>query len=206
MQQTSVKRITMVHAIVCDRCGGQACRGGVGNHFKHMTSLGFTAQEGSIFGQGQRVDIDLCDPCMRIAPGKWLREWTPAEGKVGANLATKLSAFDPARHGGEFPAGDGEALDDVFRSLALADADEAAAQTPPPSVQTSLDVDAWIPVAQLFNRLADGATLEQILQAFPAISQNAACDALREAALRFPPYASFHRAVDAWTPRYPYER
>ena len=58
-------------------------------------------------------------------------------------------------------------------------------------------------LADRFNRLADGATPEQILQAFPAISQNAACDALREAALLFPLYASFQRAVEVWTPRYP---
>lgn len=204
MQRTSVERITIVHEVVCDRCGARARRSGVGSHLKHMTSLGFTAQEGSIFGQGQRVEIDLCEPCLRIALGKWLRARTPAEGEVGANLAAKLSAFDPERHGGEFAARDGEGLDDVFRSLALADAEDAVAQTP--SVQASLDADACVPIAELFNRLADGATLEQILQAFPAISKNAACDALREAALRFPPYASFHRAVDVWTPRYPYER
>jgi len=200
MQQNSVERI----AIVCDRCGLRALRAGEDNCFKRMTSIGFMAQEGSTFGQGQRVEIDLCEPCLRDALGQWLRLRTPDGEELGADLAVALAAFDPARHGGEFPGEDGEDLDEVFRSLAVADAEDDVAQTP--SVQTSLDADAWVPIAELFNRLADGATLEQILQAFPAISRRAACDALREAALRFPFHASFHRAVDVWTPRYPYER
>lgn len=97
-------------------------------------------------------------------------------------------------------------LDEIRRNRGgdVADAKDDVAQTP--SVQASLDADAWVPIAEVFNRLADGATLEQILQAFPAISRRAACDALREAALRFPFHASFHRAIDCWTPRYPYER
>ena len=98
-------------------------------------------------------------------------------------------------------------LDEIRRNRGgdVADAEDDVAQTPP-AAHAPLDADVWIPVAELFNRLADGATLEQILQAFPAISQSAACDALREAALRFPFHASFHAAVDVWTPRYPYER
>lgn len=206
MQRTSVERVTIVHEIFCDRCGLRAHRAAEGGDIKHMASFGFTAKEGSTFGQGQRVEIDLCEPCPRDALGQWLRLRTPDGEKLGADLAVALAAFDPARHGGEFAAGDAQGLDDVFRSLAVAvaDAEDDVAQTP--SVQASLDADAWVPIAEVFNRLADGATLEQILQAFPAISRRAACDALREAALRFPFHASFHRAIDCWTPRYPYER
>ena len=144
--------------------------------------------------------------CVRAARpkvGAWLRVRNSADVEASADLAIKLAAFDPGRHGGEFPAADAQGLDDVFRSIALADAEEAVAQTPP--VQTSPDDDAWIPVAELFNRLADGEALEQILETFPQISRHGASHALREAARRFPSYACFHPAVDVWTPRYPHE-
>ena len=205
MQQTSVERITIVHEIVCDRCGARARRGGVGNDFRHMTSIGFTAQEGSVFGQGQRVEIDLCEPCLRSALGEWLRVTDSAEGDVGADLAAKPASVEPKRQGGEFPAGDAQGLDSVFRSVAVADAEDAVAEMPA-LAPASAFADSWVPVAELFNRLADGDALEKILKAPPQISRHGAAQALREAALRFPPYACFHPAADVWTPRYPHER
>lgn len=205
MQRASVERVTIVHEISCDRCGLRAYRTAEGSDFKRMTSIGFRAEEGSIFGQGQRVEIDLCERCLRSALGAWLRVRNSADVESGADLAIKLAAFDPGRHGGEFPARDAQGLHDVFRSLALADADEAVAETPPPTQPSAFDA-SWVPIAELFNRLADGATLEQILEEFPQISRHGASHALREAALRFPPYACFHSAADVWTPRYPHER
>ncbi len=101
-----------------------------------MTSIGFTAEERSIFGQGQRVEIDLCEHCLRDSLGEWLRVSTQADAEIRANSAD-LSAFDPNRHGGEFPAGDLEGLDEVFRSLAVADAEEAGAEMP----VTAPDID-----------------------------------------------------------------
>ena len=220
MQRTSVERVKIVHAIVCDRCGARARRSRKDNAFKQMASIGFTAEEGSIFEEDQRIEIDLCDPCLRHSLGSWLRVWSPTEEAAGEDLAAVLCAFDPERHGGEFPGRQPQGLDDVFRSLAVADAEEAVAEAAddkkadaqsaalqtPPAAPDSIETDAWVPISELFNRLADGATLEQIVQTFPAISKNAACGALPEAALRFPPYASFHSAVEVWTPRYPYER
>lgn len=205
MQRTSVERVTIVHEIVCDRCGLRASRAVEGGDIKRMTSIAFTAQEGSIFGQGQCVEIDLCERCLRSALGAWLRVRNSADAEAGADLAIKLAAFDPGRHGGEFPAGDAQGLDGVFRSIALADAEEAVAETPPPTQASAFDA-SWVPIAELFNRLADGATLEQILGEFPQMSRHGASHALREAALRFPAYACFHSAADVWTPRYPHER
>jgi hypothetical protein len=72
MQRANVERITIVHEIVCDHCGARAFRTGKGN-YKQMTSIGFSAQELSIFGRGQRVEIDLCEQYLRTARGKWLR-------------------------------------------------------------------------------------------------------------------------------------
>ena len=80
MQRTSVERVTIVHEIFCDRCGSRARRAAEGSDFRRMTSIGFRAEEGSIFGQGQRVEIDLCEPCLRDVLGHWLRVRTLTGG------------------------------------------------------------------------------------------------------------------------------
>jgi hypothetical protein len=207
MQRTSVERVTIVHEIFCDRCGLRARRAAEGSDFRRMTSIGFKAEEGSIFGQGQRVEIDLCERCLRDALGHWLRVRTLTDGEVGADLAADLIAIDPERHVGEFPLQDPQSPGAVAESggfAELADPVEGAAEAPTPDRTTAFP-DSWVPVGELFNRLADGATLEQILEAFPQISRHGASNALREAALRFPSYACFHPAVDVWSPRFPHE-
>ena len=203
MQRTTVEPKTVVYEIVCDRCGKAVQR--EGGDFELMTSIGFEAGYASIFGDGNRVEIDLCEPCLRSVLGEWLRVTGSAEGEAAANVVAKLAASGPDRHGGEFPAVEAQGLDDVFASVAVADAEEAVAQVPPQTQATAFDA-AWLPIAELFNRLADGATLEEIEKVFPAICRDAASHALREAALRFPAHACFHTAANVWTPRYPHER
>jgi hypothetical protein len=63
-----------------------------------MTSIGFDAGYGSIFGNGNRVELN-CEPCLRDTLGAWLRMKTPAD----TPLATMLAAFKPELHGGDFP-------------------------------------------------------------------------------------------------------
>jgi len=98
MQLRTIETVSMVHQIRCDRCGKAAERGEVG--FQEMTSIGFDAGYDSIFGDGNRVEVDLCEPCLRDTLGAWLRLKTPAD----TPLATMLAAFKPELHGGEFPA------------------------------------------------------------------------------------------------------
>ena len=203
MRRTTVEPKAVLYEIVCDRCGKAVQR--EDSDFELMTSIGFEAGYASIFGDGNRVEIDLCEPCLRSALGEWLRVTGPAEGEAAANVVAKLAASGPDRHGGEFPAVEAQGLDDVFASVAVADAEEAVAQVPPQTQATAFDA-AWLPIAELFNRLADGATLEEIEKVFPAICRDAASHALREAALRFPAHACFHTAANVWTPRYPHER
>lgn len=200
MQRTTVEPRTVVYEIVCDRCRKEIQRDG--NDFELMTSFGFQAGYASIFGDGNRVEIDLCEPCLRDTLGTWLRVTTPADT---ATLSRMLEEFKPEVHGGEFSARDLHGPGELAELAQLADPAKTVAAAPPPGGPTRFP-DSWVPVAELFNRLADGATLEQIEGAFPAISRNAASHALREAALRFPSYACFHPAVDVWTPRYPHER
>lgn len=98
MQLETSEAVNVVHQIRCDRCGKEVKRGEVG--FGEMTSIGFDAGYGSIFGEGNRVEIDLCEPCLSDTLGTWLRVKTPTD----TPLATMLAAFKPESHGGEFPA------------------------------------------------------------------------------------------------------
>jgi len=57
--------------IVCDRCGRETVCGET--EFYEMTSIGFRAGYGSIFGDGHYVAVDLCQHCLRETLGPWLR-------------------------------------------------------------------------------------------------------------------------------------
>ena len=98
MQLKIMETVSVMHQIRCDRCGKEAERGEMG--FTQMTSVGFNAGYDSIFGDGNRVEVDLCDPCLRDTLGAWLRVKTPAD----APLVKMLAAFKPEIHEGEFPA------------------------------------------------------------------------------------------------------
>jgi hypothetical protein len=97
MQYTVIEPVSVVHQIRCDRCGKEAERGEIG--FTQMRSLGFDTGYGSVFGDGSRVELDLCESCLRETLGAWLRVTTPAD----TPLENVLAAFKPEIHGGEFP-------------------------------------------------------------------------------------------------------
>jgi hypothetical protein len=75
MQLTRIEAVSVVDQIRCDRCGKEVHREEPG--FKQMTSIGFNAGYGSIFGDGNRVEVDLCEPCLRATLGTWLRVRAP---------------------------------------------------------------------------------------------------------------------------------
>lgn len=97
VQIKAIETMCIVHQIRCDRCGKEVERGEIG--FTQIRSLGFDAGYDSVFGDGNRVELDLCEPCFRDTLGAWLRVTTPAD----TPLANKLAAFKPEVHGGEFP-------------------------------------------------------------------------------------------------------
>lgn len=97
MQLKTIEAVSVVHQIRCDRCGKGAERGEAG--FAEMTSIGFDAGYDSIFGDGNRVEADLCEACLRDTLGAWLKVGAPAD----TTLATTLAAFKPKVHGGELP-------------------------------------------------------------------------------------------------------
>lgn len=97
MQRNIVEPKAVVYEIECDRCGKEVQRDG--SDFELMTSIEFQAGYASIFGDGNRVEIDLCEPCLRDTLGTWLRVRTPED----TPLARMLEKFKPEVHGGEFP-------------------------------------------------------------------------------------------------------
>lgn len=68
--------------------------------FHSMTLIGFNAGYDSLFGDGSRVEIDVCEPCLKEMLGSWLR----VNPLKAIPLTTKLSEFDADIHGGEFPS------------------------------------------------------------------------------------------------------
>ena len=75
MQLKGIKAVSVVDQIRCDRCNKEVHRSEPG--FEQMTSIGFDAGYGSIFGDGNRVEIDLCETCLRDTLGTWLRVRAP---------------------------------------------------------------------------------------------------------------------------------
>lgn len=69
MQLRTIEAVSVAHQIRCDRCDKEAERDQLG--FMKMTSIGFDAGYDSVFGDGNRVEIDLCEPCLRdtLGPG-----------------------------------------------------------------------------------------------------------------------------------------
>lgn len=93
MQLKGIAVASVVNQIGCDRCGKEVHR--TEPDFEQMTSIGFDAGYGSVFGDGNRVEIDLCEPCLRATLGTWLRVRTPWEiGKMPVEDRT-LTADQP---------------------------------------------------------------------------------------------------------------
>jgi hypothetical protein len=65
---------------ICDRCG-RVIRTSDYVEDQERISIDFTAGYGSVFGDGNRVQADLCQHCVRKVLGRWLRvtEPTPQE-------------------------------------------------------------------------------------------------------------------------------
>lgn len=75
MQLKAIGAVSVVDQIRCDRCGKQVHR--IEPGFEQMTSIGFDAGFGSVFGDGNRVEIDLCETCLQATLGMWLRVRAP---------------------------------------------------------------------------------------------------------------------------------
>lgn len=99
MKIKDVRPQSYVKQLRCDRCSRMAEDGET--EFYEFTSIEYKAGYGSILGDGNMIEIDLCQHCLKETLGPWLRV---TESKVASKgLLNALEQFNPARHGGEFP-------------------------------------------------------------------------------------------------------
>ena len=97
MQKKALQILEGVSSITCDRCGRASQAEAIG--ISEFTSIDFVGGYGSIFGDGSKVEVDLCQQCLQATLGHWLR--VSESDRRESALARALEAFDPARHGGE---------------------------------------------------------------------------------------------------------
>lgn len=60
-------------AAVCDRCGREMKKHGLDSEWQEKISIAYRGGYDSIFGDGNAVEIDLCQHCVEEVLGQWLR-------------------------------------------------------------------------------------------------------------------------------------
>lgn len=85
MKTVQLESVEVVSELCCDRCGLRAAR--TDPAFHEFTSIDHLGGYGSIFGDGTRLQIDLCQGCLREVAGPWLR-LTPPDGQVSTGEST----------------------------------------------------------------------------------------------------------------------
>lgn len=71
MQLKNSEAPSLAHWARCDRCGKELPHGKTSS--AGMISVGFDAGQDSVFGEGNRVEVDLCETCLQVCLGAWLR-------------------------------------------------------------------------------------------------------------------------------------
>jgi hypothetical protein len=72
MRQTRTKTI-QEEIVVCDRCGREMVPDGSDCEHQERIAIRFRAGYGSVFGDGNLVEADLCQHCLQEVLGKYLR-------------------------------------------------------------------------------------------------------------------------------------
>lgn len=139
MQLKDVRPESFVKQIRCDRCGSLCELGEV--EFHEFVSIDLKAGYASIFGDGNDIQVDLCQCCLRLTLGPWLRVSGPAANQV--LMQEKLNRFDPFRHGGEFPTDAAESFQKP----------EDLPVQERPALNASLVLSQWlVPASRLIGR------------------------------------------------------
>ena len=73
MKINSVRPQSFVKQVRCDRCDRLAEIDDTDCEFHEFASIDYKAGYGSIFGDGNQVQIDLCQHCLKETLGAWLR-------------------------------------------------------------------------------------------------------------------------------------
>jgi len=88
MQIKDVRPEPFTSQIRCDRCNLLATDGEI--EFHEMTSIDAKAGYGSIFGDGNNVQIDMCQHCLKLTLGPWLRVTDPTEKNEAITQRSRL--------------------------------------------------------------------------------------------------------------------
>ena len=99
MKIRDVRPQSFVKQLRCDRCNRVAEDGE--SEFCEFTSIEYKAGYGSILGDENLIEIDLCQHCLKETLGPWLRISEPEAPR--STILKALELFDSNRHGGEFP-------------------------------------------------------------------------------------------------------
>jgi hypothetical protein len=92
MKLKDVRPQPFIKWLVCDRCGRQAELDDLDCEFHEFTSIQYKAGYGSVFGDGNNVEVDLCQHCVKDTLGEWIRITDPCV------------RFNLQKQGGEFPS------------------------------------------------------------------------------------------------------
>lgn len=77
MKHEDTRLQTYTRYLQCDRCGRTGERDGLDCEFHEFTSISYRAGYGSIFGDGNTVETDLCQHCIKEVLGRWLHITDP---------------------------------------------------------------------------------------------------------------------------------
>ncbi len=149
MKIEAVRAQPYIQRLICDRCGRQAERDDLDCEFPEFMSIQNRAGYGSIFGDGIRVEVDLCQRCVKDTLGAWIRVTDP------------LAGFSEEHHGGEFP----NESDKVFRGRARV------------NIARSIENDAGVPAEQVIAELRRQlqmlrTAIRDILRSHPQVAQD----------------------------------
>ncbi len=70
-KQFREKVVPEISGYVCDRCGREA--EAQGEEAEEFVSFERVSGYGSIFGDGNRIAVDICQYCLKDVLGEWLR-------------------------------------------------------------------------------------------------------------------------------------
>lgn len=95
---------------VCDRCGRVMGPNDIDENQERLT-IDFRAGYGSVFGDGNQVQLDLCQHCVKKVLGRWLRIVSnpPAHIEEQPHRAWQSHQHPPKSLGGVFLRAGGNA-------------------------------------------------------------------------------------------------
>lgn len=82
--------------VICDRCGKRMSDDEPFEGYTNRTQIRFRAGYASLFGDGNKVEGDLCDKCLHDLLGPYLRVVEPAPNEsetYNADPATPIASF-----------------------------------------------------------------------------------------------------------------